>query len=288
MKKIFYTFAVAAGTTILISGFALTASAQTNTVGVGLNASATVTTTVLPTIGTNVSAKVLSIITTAVGRADTEITRRITALNALETRVNAMVKLSADEKSSLSTTIQAQVTVMNTLQGQIATAAATDSTSSLKLDIQSITKSYRIFALIIPQGAIEAAADRVLDVSSMLTTISGKLQTRISTLPAGTDTTSLDASLSDMNTQIANANTLVNAAISEITNLQPDNGVASVMASNTATLKDARSKIVSAQQDLLTARKDAGAIVKALVSTDTSANTSASVSASTSASTSAQ
>ena len=47
---------------------------------------------------------------------------------------------------------------MNTLQSQIDADAAADATSSLKTDIQSITKSYRIFALVIPQGTIEAAA----------------------------------------------------------------------------------------------------------------------------------
>src|ERR1700722_13150093 len=139
--------AVVAGIAILISGIALTASAETE-IGVGVNASTSVK------VNTNVLARIQSSITTAVNRADTEITRRINALNALNTRVNAMVKLSASEKSSLSTTIQTQIGLMNTLQTQVAADAAADSTSSLKTDIQSITKSYRIFMLIIPQGAI--------------------------------------------------------------------------------------------------------------------------------------
>ena len=92
--------------------------------------------------------------------ADTQITNRINALNALETRVNAMQKLSSTEKSSLSSQIQSQITTMTALQSQIATDESDNNTSSLKTDIQSITKAYRIYALILPQGTIAAAADR--------------------------------------------------------------------------------------------------------------------------------
>jgi len=272
MKNTLYKTSIAAGAAVLISGLALTAFAQTG-IGVGVNASASAA---VGTTGVTVSAKVQAAITTGVNRADTEITRRINALNALSTRVNAMVKLSSGEKASLASTIQTQISAMNTLQAQISTDAAANSTTSLKADIQSITKSYRIFALIIPQGAVEAASDRVLDVSGMLGTISTKLQTRISALPSGTDTTSLNASLSDMNTQIANANASTNTAVSETANLQPDNGDATIMASNTAALKDAHTKIVAAQQDVLTARKDAGVIVKALVAMSPSASAGAS------------
>ena len=47
-----------------------------------------------------------------------------------------------------------------------------------------------------------------------------------------------------------------NAAISETVNLKPDNGDATVRASNTAALKDARSKLVVARQDLAAAYHD--------------------------------
>jgi hypothetical protein len=40
------------------------------------------------------------------------------------------------------------------------------------------------------------------------------------------------------------------------------------MASNTATLKDARSKIQAAQKDLVAARKDAQTIITALIKSD--------------------
>ena len=201
-------------------------------------------------------------ITTAQQRADQEIARRITALNALITRINGMQKLSADEKTSLASSTQGQITLMNNLQAQIAADAAANSTTSLKADIQSITKAYRVYMLIIPQGNIEAAADRVLTVAATLTDLSTKLQARIAS--STVNTSGAQAALTDMNAKIADANTQANAANSEVASLVPDNGVQTVMQSNTAALKDARSKIQAAQKDLIAAQKDASTIVKDL------------------------
>jgi hypothetical protein len=251
--------------------------------GLGVNASASVsvgTTNVNAGVSASATARA-KIIANVQQRADAEITRRITALNALNTRVNAMVRVSADEKASLASTIQSQITLMNNLQAQIATDVTANTTTSLKADVQSITQSYRIFALIIPQGAIVAASDRVQTIASMMTTLSGKLQTRITAAQsAGVDMTTSVSALADMNAKVADANTQAQAAVTETASLQPDNGNATIMASNTAALKDARTKIQASQQDLITARQDAGVIVKALIAANVSANASTSVSAS--------
>jgi len=202
-----------------------------------------------------------------VNRADQEIARRITALNALSTRVNAMQKLSADEKSGLSSSIQAQISDMNSLQAKI--AADGNSTSSLKTDIQSITASYRIFALIIPQGAIEAAADRVMTIASSMTAIGTKLQARVSALGSSASS-AVTSALADFNAKVADANTQAQAAVSEISGLTPDQGNQTRMQVNTSALKDARSKIQTAQKDLVAARQDAQTIVKSLVAKEAS------------------
>lgn len=276
---------------LLGSSLALPVFAQTVGLGIGANASATVTTgsgttTVGTGVGVNagarISARIAAEIQNGQNRADQEITRRINALNALGTRVDAMVRLSDTEKGNLSSTIQSQISLMNTLQAQIAADAAANSTTSLKSDIQSITKSYRIFALIIPQGAIAAAADRVETTAGLLSTLGTKLQTRITAATNAGNNTSADVTaLADLNTQVANASSSAAAAVAETASLQPDNGVASVMASNTATLKDARSKILAAQADLTAARKDAGTIVKDLLSFKVSASASSTASTST-------
>lgn len=269
---------------LLVSMFAVTLPvASAASLGVGLNAAVDASTSA-GGAGVNVGAgatlratALAKLIANAQARADQEITRRITALNALSTRVNAMVKISASDKSSLSSNIATQVMAMNTLQAQIASDAAANSTSSLKTDIQSITKSYRIFMLIIPQGAIEAASDRVLDIAGMFTTLSTQLQTRITAAQsAGNDMSASVSALADMNAKVADANTQANAAATEVASLQPDNGDATIEASNTAALKDARSKVQAGQADLTAARADAGIIVKALVALKVSGSASAS------------
>jgi hypothetical protein len=257
-------------------------------VGVTADASGTVGARI---IAIALSARIKNIQT----RANEEITRRINALNALDARIEAMQKVSATDKANLSTTIQSQITAMNTLETQVGVDAAANSTSSLLSDVKSITGSYRIFALVIPQGAIEAAADRILDVAGAMTTLSGDFSTRITAAQsAGASVTAVDATLTDFNAKIAAANAEANAATAEVASLVPDGGVTAQMQANTAALKDARSKIQVGQQDLISARTDAQSIIKALVGFEKAghgnasgtASTSMTISASTSASTS--
>jgi hypothetical protein len=198
-------------------------------------------------------------ITNGKSRADQEIKRRIDALNALATRVSAMKHVSDADKSSLTASIQSQIATLTALQAKI--DADTD-IATLKADIQSITKSYRIFLLILPKARITAAGDRIADVAATLTTLAGKLQARISATTG--DTSALTASLSDMNAKITDATAQASASITEVAPLVPDNGDTGVTASNAAALKDARSKIEAAIKDLVTARQDAGSIVKGL------------------------
>jgi len=282
-KKHQLMIASVVATATLVFGAALPAFAIALGASVGLSASAAASGTVGVSAGAQLKA---TLITRAQDRADQEITRRLNALNSLSARVNEMQKLSTDEKSGLSATIQSQIGDMNTLEAQIATDASANSTSSLKADIQAITKSYRIFMLVIPQGAISAASDRVMTIVGMMTTLSGNLQTRITAAQtAGSNMSVSVSALADLNAKIADANTQAQAAVTETAGLQPDNGVQAVMQSNTAALKDARSKIQTAQQDLTAARKDAGTIVKVLIALkdSASAGSTTTVSASTSA-----
>jgi hypothetical protein len=278
---------IVAGTALIASTVALSilpASTQA-AVGLGVNASASATVNASGTsvgAGATLKAKIsATVITNAQNRADQEITRRINALNALSARVNNMVRVSATDKANLSSTIQTQITAMNTLQAQIATDAAADSTSSLKADVQSITKTYRIFMLVIPQGAIEAAADRVETITGLMAQLATKLQARITAAQsAGVDMSASVSALADMNAKVADANAQAQAAVSEVASLQPDNGVQSVMQANTAAMKDAHTKIQASQQDIVAARQDAGTIVKALLATNVSASASSTTSAS--------
>jgi len=206
------------------------------------------------------SATLSAALTTAKSRADQEITRRITAMNALLTRVNAMTRVDASFKTTLAANIQIQITALTALQ---ATIDSDTTASTLKVEIQSITKSYRIFALVLPQANIGAAADRVQTVSGLMLTLSSKLSSRLASSTT-TDNASSSAALADANAKIADAQLQATASIGHIAGLQPDNGNKTTMAANTAALKLARADIKVAQQDLAAARKDFASVMGAL------------------------
>lgn len=222
--------------------------------------------------GAEVRAEVQNrILARAEERATQEIDRRIAALEAFSTRIGN-VRLSASEKSTLQSTMLAQIADLNTLKSQI---ASTTSTTTMRNAVQSITKSYRIFALVIPQSAVLAAADRVNNLVSQMQQLSTKLSARLS---GNTDAT-LASALSDFNAKVADAASQAQAAISEVQALAPDNGSTTQLQANQKALQDARKKLQAAEQDLKDARKDAGTIIRAVSLGAVTATTTASTSA---------
>ncbi len=197
-------------------------------------------------------------------RSYTEIQNRETTLNNLVGRIGSMKNLSDSEKSSLSSGIQSELGDLSTLKGNI---GMDNSTTTARADSASITKAYRIYALVVPQTSIVAASDRVNTLVTSFNTIVTKLQTRITAAQtAGNDVSALSSALSDLNAKLADATTQAAAATSEVKGLVPDNGDKTILASNTAALKDARAKLETASKDLQAARKDAETIAKGLQS----------------------
>lgn len=192
-------------------------------------------------------------------RADAEIKSRETTLNNLLARVQAMSKLSDAQKASLTATIQSNLAGLSQLEGAI---AADTSTTTVRSDAASITKAYRIYALVVPKASIIAAADRISTLVASLTTIAGKLGSRI--VAASGDTSALSSTLSDLNAKVADATAQAAAASNEVSGLAPDNGTGTILASNNAALKDARAKLGVASKDLAAAREDAETVVKGL------------------------
>jgi hypothetical protein len=232
------------------------ASAQTN-VTTGLSASTAVTAN-----SSNISVTITAAMKTAITRADNEIARRVTALNSLSARVQQMQKVTDQFKESLQTSIQGQVSGLNTLQVKI--DADTDA-KTLKADVQSITQSYRIFALILPQGRIAAAADREVTIVGMMTTLGTKLQTRIAAQQSsGTDIGALSNALSDLSAKLSDAQAQSQQSVTISATLVPDGGDKTKMTANTTVLKTAQADLQEAQKDLVAARKDIATIMTGL------------------------
>ena len=194
--------------------------------------------------------------------ATKEIDRRIASLNELGTRIGEMKHETDADKAALTAIIDAQLAELATLKAKI--VADTD-LATLKTDAQSITKSYRIYMLVMPSTRIIAAADRVVNIVDEMMAIGTKLSTRITEAgTAGNDVTKLNAALTDFNAKLADAKTQATAAIAGISGLTPDNGDKTKMDANTAALKAAREKIKTATTDLKAARADIKTIVEGL------------------------
>lgn len=253
--------AVLLGSALLVPSFVLAESTIDAAVINGAAQAKVGTTNVKANVAasTTLSAAVM---TRAKDKANREIDRRIKALQDLSTRVNGMTKVTAELKTNLNTNVQNQVTLLTALKAKI--AADTDG-ATLKTDVQSITQGYRVFALVIPQSRIAAAADREAMLINMLAELGGKLQARLQTAQqGGADVTALAAALADIGTKLASAQTHAQAAISTSAVLTPDQGDKDKMKANTDALAKARAEIVAGQKDIADARKDVETIIKGL------------------------
>ncbi|OGF93272.1 hypothetical protein A3G54_00805 [Candidatus Giovannonibacteria bacterium RIFCSPLOWO2_12_FULL_44_15] len=207
-------------------------------------------------------------------RANEEIDRRIKALDRLSARVAAMKRVSDAQKNNIASTVATEKINLENLRAKI--AADTD-LETLKADQRSIATSYRVFALVIPQGEILVAGDRIKTIADSMTTIGGKLESRINEAKnSGKDVASLETYLTDYKAKIADAILKADAAINGVSALTPDNGSTAKAAANRAALQTARENIRKGMEDLRAAREDARKIVQGLKSIGAAGNASAS------------
>ncbi len=238
------------------------ATVETNAARVRANATASTT------LGANVVVR-------AKARAAEEIERRTKALGAMRARIAAMNKVTAEFKQNLNANVDVQVNNLASLRARI--EGQTD-TAALKVDVQSITRDYRIYALVMPQARIAAAADRAATLINMLATLGTKLQTRLEVArAAGSDVTALASALTDMGVRLQSAQAHAQAAVNGSATLTPDNGDKAIMESNLAALKKAREEIKAAHEDIVAARKDVDTIVKGLRALSVKASASTTV-----------
>ncbi len=194
-------------------------------------------------------------------RAGQEIDRRVTILNDLTGKVVAMTRLASDQKTAISNSITQQVSVLTQLKTKI--MADTDITT-LKADIKSITDSYRIFMLVIPQINIIRTTDAMIETSQMLGALGTKLQTRISTVSSTNGVSALNTLMTDFAAKITDAQNQAQAATTVIAPLKPDQGDQATITANKQAIATAKADLKTARVDLKTARQDAGKIVMAL------------------------
>lgn len=195
-------------------------------------------------------------------RAGMEIDRRIDALEAFAKRVGN-ASFAGTDQDALRATMQTQIDNLMTLRDRLLADGV--ATTTLREGVQSIAKSYRVFSLVVPKGAIVAAADRVNHIVSQTKAFSSKLTSRIGEMETGgTDVTALRSKLGELDAKVASAAEKAQAAVDQVNALEPDNGNEATLQANKKALQDAHQKIRDARQDLKDARALAGEIVREL------------------------
>lgn len=250
----------------------------------------TVPTTVSPTVAPKVKANVKASAnasttpraTTAVKlearleraktKAAQEIERRTAALTKLEERIDAMKRVSSQFKGDLSVLVDTEIANLLALKTRI--EASTDG-EEIKSDVQSITKSYRIFALVMPKASVAAAADKIVRMSATLTELGSKLKVRIDAkATAGGDVSALTSALNELGAKILSANTHAQAAVNGTATLMPDEGDKAKMEANKTALEAARTELKAAHEDIKAARALVKQIIDELKTDKQTANTS--------------
>lgn len=188
-------------------------------------------------------------------RANNEIDRRIKSLSELVSKISLLKKISESQKTSLTTQITEEINNLTSLKAKI--SSDTD-LATTKTDAQSIVKSYRIYALFIPKINILAGADAINETSLKLSSLSAKLQVKISEAKSqGNDVSSLESSLKDMNAIISQANSFATNAVNTVMPLNPEG-----FPGNLTTLKKARDLLQTGHKNLVAAYTYATKIIQ--------------------------
>jgi len=207
--------------------------------------------------GTSLTAAQQQRLQTIISKGDQEVTRRLTTLNTLMSKINAATRLTASDKAALSNEV---TTTINGLTSLKTTLDAETTLTAARTDVQSIYTEYRVYALVAPKIGLIKVADDQQVVESKLTALAQKLQTRITALQqAGKDVSSLQASLSDMTNKTTAAQAISSQIQSKVINLQPTD-----YNSDHALLSGDRDQLKTAHDDNQAAYNDAKTIVASL------------------------
>lgn len=197
-----------------------------------------------------------------ISRGDSEISRRITTLNNLTSKISAAKHLSSSDQAALSSEVNGEVSNLTALKTKL--DADTDVTTA-KSDAQSIITDYRVYALIVPKVELIKAADDEITTAQNLATLEAKLQTRITAAQtAGKDVTSLQTTLNDMTSKSTAASTIATNVQTAVINLLPTD-----YNSNHSVLGGDRDQLKTARADLQAAHTDGQTIVNGLKSLGT-------------------
>jgi hypothetical protein len=194
-------------------------------------------------------------------RANREIDRRVASLSKLTSRINLIVRITSEQKTSLISEISKNITELTALKNKV--TSDTD-LATLKGNVKSIVDSYKIYGVFVPKIHLLITINKTDQAQIKLSDIALKLEDRIKTLKdGGKNVTSLEADLIDMKTNLANAKTKIDALQEKIFAVIPAD-----YPGNKGILVDGKNAMASIRKDLATARQDAGKIVEVIKAMD--------------------
>lgn len=196
---------------------------------------------------------------------DTQANNRTSALNTASSRISSAQKLSDTQKAQFNSAISADSTCVANIKAKC--DSDTD-LATLRTDYRSLFTSCRIYAVALPQMRLEAAADTMDITADTLNNLAGILQTRIQT---GGNPANLVSLLTDMQTQIKNAQSQYSQVISQISGLTPSSYNTNPAGTRNIEM-NARNEIQTGATDLKAAWQDAKNIrdeIKSLSQTPT-------------------
>ena len=177
---------------------------------------------------------------------DCEINTRNIYLQAYETRVDQMPKVSSTTQATLEANLQANLSTLASIK---TTLDADTSTTTAFADVQTITRNVRVFALVLPKTRITADASRQTTVSGTLQGVDAKLITKNNSASSSVQAENAPL-LADITAQLAAIASSTSNALSTILPLVPDQGDKAVFESNNAAIQSAEGMIKSGTTDI--------------------------------------
>lgn len=196
---------------------------------------------------------------TIISKGNSEIDRRTAGLKTLLSKITTLSKLTANDKAYLTNEVNTEITGLTTLK---TTLDAATTVPTARTAAQSIYTDYRVYALIFPKVWLVKTADDQQATETQLSTVAGKLQTRITTVAnGGKSVTTLLGELADMKTQISNAQTISSGIETKVVSLQPSD-----YNSDHSLLSGDAAQLTTAHNDNTAAYNDAKTILSTLTS----------------------
>jgi len=152
-----------------------------------------------------------------INRSNTLITNRLTSLSKISTRVQNDKRLSASEKTSLTSDIQTDTNGLTALKTKI--DADTDATTARTDEKQIITNFY-VYAVFEPKVRYLIILNNLQTTTSNIQALVPQLQNLITTFKSqGKDVTQLQSLLDDISSQLQTVNTTISADMITVQNI---------------------------------------------------------------------